>query len=160
MQSSRDKGLVCSLACSALLATTENAKARRAGPGVKGLCSCGNPKKTTAHQCAACLAIARDALLDRTLGDLRAQYSTLEFHAKVRGLARTMYQGPKFCAACGYSLHVDICHVKPVAAFDLSATLREVNAPDNLVALDKRCHWEFDHGYLARLDGEWVASQP
>lgn len=77
-----------------------------------------------------------------------AKYGTFAFHAKVRGLARGAYKGPLGCAACGYSLHVDICHIRPVADFPDDATLREVNAPENLVALDKRCHWEFDNGYL------------
>lgn len=60
------------------------------------------------------------------------------------------------CAACGYNLHVDICHVIGVAEWPPSATLREVNAPSNLVALDKRCHWEFDHGFLDLIDDRWV----
>ena len=61
------------------------------------------------------------------------------------------------CSACGYSLHVDICHVRDVASFPDSATVGEVNAAENLIALDKRCHWEFDHGYLVYADGQIVA---
>jgi hypothetical protein len=63
------------------------------------------------------------------------------------------------CLACGYNLHVDVCHVRDVADFPLTAALAEVNAPSNLVALDKRCHWEFDHGYLAYRDGLMVVGE-
>ncbi|HCT81196.1 MAG TPA: hypothetical protein DGT23_32430 [Micromonosporaceae bacterium] len=52
-------------------------------------------------------------------------------------------------------MHVDICHIKPISDFDSSATIYEVNVRTNLVALDKRCHWEFDHGYLTLVDGKW-----
>jgi HNH endonuclease len=56
---------------------------------------------------------------------------------------------------------VDVCHVRPVSDFPPSATLGEVNAPENLVALDKRCHWEFDHGHLRRTpDGDFAPAQP
>ncbi len=34
--------------------------------------------------------------------------------------------------------------------------MSEVNHISNLVALDKRCHWEFDHGYLTYQDGTFV----
>jgi hypothetical protein len=104
----------------------------------------------------ACLLASFDALRDRTLGDLRGSYGTLAFHAKVRGYARAAYKGEMVCAACGYSLHVDICHIVAVADWPPTATVREVNAEDNLVALDKRCHWEFDHGYLVLVGGLWV----
>jgi hypothetical protein len=67
------------------------------------------------------------------------------------------YRGPRKCAACGYSLHVDICHIRDVANFPDTAILGEVNDSANLVALDKRCHWEFDHGYLAYVGGRIVA---
>jgi hypothetical protein len=85
----------------------------------------------------------------RTLAEIRASVSSVfAFHAKVRGLARAVYMGPKVCAACGYSLHVDVCHIRPVRDFPMDTPLSVVNAADNLVALDKRCHWEMDHGHL------------
>lgn len=105
-----------------------------------------------------CLRCRVEKSSSRTLGDLRAEYGTHAFHAKVRGMARDAYEGPKACAACGYSLHVDICHVRDIASFPSDATLAEVNAADNLVALDRRCHWEFDHGYLLYTDGRFVAA--
>lgn len=71
-------------------------------------------------------------------------------------MARSSYQGPMVCAMCGYDLHVDVCHIRDVAAFPPNATLGEANATINLIALDKRCHWEFDHGYLVYVGGKIV----
>ena len=90
-----------------------------------------------------------------TVGDLRDKYSTHQFHAKIRGAARAVFRQsglPMECVNCGYSLHVDICHIKPVASFPPETTIDEVNSLSNLVTLDKRCHWEFDNGYLDASD--------
>lgn len=87
--------------------------------------------------------------------DWKENYTLGEYHAKVRGNARQVYKllnKPKACAACGYDLHVEVCHVRDVESFPLEATLDVVNAPSNLVALDKRCHWEFDNGFLTEED--------
>lgn len=72
------------------------------------------------------------------------------YHNRLRSHARTAYKGPKYCEACGYDLHYDVSHIRAIADFPSTATLGEVNHPDNLIALDKRCHWEFDHGHLVR----------
>lgn len=114
---------------------------------------CGEPKSRSSRQCHRCL---RERFMSRTIGSLREEYSTAAFHAKIRGLARTAYKGPMVCAACGYGLHVDICHIRGVSDWPPEATLSEVNHISNLVALDKRCHWEFDHGYLTYQDGTFV----
>ena len=50
------------------------------------------------------------------------------------------------CEKCGYSVHVELAHIKSVASFPLSATLGEVNDPENNVQLCRNCHWELDHG--------------
>jgi hypothetical protein len=54
------------------------------------------------------------------------------------------------CQYCSYSLHVELCHIKPVASFDETATLGEVNDPSNILVLCRNHHWEFDHGHLPR----------
>lgn len=87
-----------------------------------------------------------------TLGELRSSYSISQYHAKIRSHARSIYKQnklPLVCKNCGYNLHVDICHITDVKDFPVTATINEVNSIDNLVALDKRCHWEFDNGYLS-----------
>lgn len=149
----KDKGLFCTRRCSAI---HTNAQRTRSGPRIKPRppCpNCGKPKNYGSRECQEC----RNADFNtRTLGELRLGRNVFAFHAKVRGLARSAYKGSRSCAACGYLLQVDICHIRPVSDFPDSATLAEVNGDANLMALDKRCHWEFDHGYLRLVDGLWI----
>lgn len=86
-----------------------------------------------------------------TLQELRDRYSISQYHAKLRGMSRSEYKRHDKAMSCkvdGYSLHVDICHIRDVRDFPMTAAVSEVNHIDNLVALCKRCHWEFDNGYL------------
>lgn len=55
------------------------------------------------------------------------------------------------CLKCGYSIHIEICHVKAVKDFPDTATISRINDPSNLIALCPTHHWEFDHGLL-KLD--------
>lgn len=89
----------------------------------------------------------------KTLKELRKQYGTFQFNAKVRGLARSNYfkynkKNEVKCAICGYKLHVDVCHIKPVKDFSEDCFLSEVNDIKNLTALCKNHHWEFDNGHI------------
>lgn len=52
------------------------------------------------------------------------------------------------CQNCGYDKHVELCHIKPVSDFPLTATLGEINAESNNLVLCRNCHWEFDHELL------------
>ena len=49
------------------------------------------------------------------------------------------------CSVCGYSLYVEIAHKRAVSDFPDEATIQDINAIDNLVALCPNHHWEFDH---------------
>lgn len=129
--------MFCSVQCAARVNPVQHEPAHCA--------TCGTPIRRGR---TVCHAHRNDPLIDRTLAELKSQYSTNQYHAKIRGLARDAYTGPMACRACGYSLHVEICHMRPVSDFPMTATLREVNDPANLVAFDKRCHWEYDHGYI------------
>lgn len=73
------------------------------------------------------------------------------YHSRLRSLARSIYKKsnkPKYCVNCKYNLHYEVCHIKDVRNFDGNATIAEINDLDNLVALCRNCHWEFDKGYL------------
>lgn len=52
------------------------------------------------------------------------------------------------CAKCGFSEHVELCHIKPISSFDDTATIEEVNHPSNVIQLCPNCHWLFDNGKL------------
>lgn len=69
----------------------------------------------------------------------------------LRTLARKKYlesDKPKFCVICGYNFHFDVCHIKDIQSFNSSVTVAEINHIDNLIALCKNHHYEFDKGYL------------
>lgn len=114
--------------------------------------SCGG-RRSDSRRDGVCRDCARSADAERigslTLGQLRQSLSLNAYHAKIRGWSRATYQGPRACLVCGYSLHVDVCHRRPVADFPSVATISDVNDPSNLVALCKNHHWEFDNGHLS-----------
>lgn len=86
-----------------------------------------------------------------TLKELKNKYSISQYHAKIRGWSRTIFnqsKKPKICKHCNYSKYIEVCHIKDVKDFSLDSTLEEVNHIDNLIALCRNCHWEFDHGHL------------
>lgn len=69
-------------------------------------------------------------------------------HNAIRGFCRSWNKNMQSmpCKRCGYSLHVELAHIKPMADFPETATLGEVNAPENIIPLCPNCHWEFDNG--------------
>jgi hypothetical protein len=52
------------------------------------------------------------------------------------------------CQVCGYSLHIELAHIKSVSSFDANTQLGIVNAPSNILVLCPNHHWEFDNGKL------------
>jgi len=49
------------------------------------------------------------------------------------------------CEICGYTKHVEVCHIKAVSKFPHTAKLSTVNALTNLKLLCPNHHWEFDN---------------
>lgn len=78
------------------------------------------------------------------LSDLRYsgpnKYNLIRFYAK-----KIIANQEKICQNCGYSKHVEVCHIKPVSKFPDTAKLDEVNNITNLLLLCPNCHYEFDH---------------
>lgn len=77
-----------------------------------------------------------------------AQYQT---SARLRDEARKAYfqQGGEYkCLHCGYDLHINVCHIKDLHQFSQDTLVRDTCGIENLVALCKNHHWEFDHGFL------------
>ena len=124
----------------------------------KKLCSsCGEvkifPASTTCRRCARLRR--SDLSKESTLGDVRRSLAVRGKHPSwmysiVRGFARSWNKHllTRPCTACGYVKHVELCHRKAIASFGDGATLKEINAERNVVALCRNCHWEFDHGFL------------
>lgn len=91
----------------------------------------------------------------RTIGEYRAFLSIQGKHASwthvhIRHFNRSWNKElrSKPCANCGYSKHVELCHLKPISEFPDSALLSEVNDPINIIQLCRNCHWELDNNLL------------
>ena len=52
------------------------------------------------------------------------------------------------CSECGYTIHVEACHITPIKEFPDTALLSDINATSNLIGLCRNHHWELDHGFL------------
>lgn len=75
-------------------------------------------------------------------------------NSRIRDLSRKKYlksDKPKKCLVCGYSIFFDVCHIKDIASYEESATLGEINSLDNLMALCKIHHTEYDRGLLNEI---------
>jgi hypothetical protein len=84
----------------------------------------------------------QELCLDKKVIHRRSLYNSVRSHARAK-LMRT--DTPKECHVCSYSLHVQVCHRKPISSFDPTTTLRVINDLSNLVYLCGTHHWEVDH---------------
>ena len=83
-------------------------------------------------------------------------------YSGIRGHARNVYRDsdlPKECKCCGYSKHIEICHIKDIASFPATTLIKEINSIDNLVALCRNHHWELDHNSLSNEDFEKIVGR-
>jgi hypothetical protein len=96
-----------------------------------------------------------ESLKKKTIGEFRNRKSVNGKHpswkhAGVRTLNRSwnkhLIELP--CKRCGYKLHVELCHIRPVSEFPDNALMGEVNGEENNVQLCRNCHWELDNGYF------------
>lgn len=152
-----DKMLFCSKQCAANNASRTRSK-RSGNPSQEAkqypCISCGKLRKSqNSPKCQEC--VHKEFLLT-TLGDYIAGLKTSHKHSKIRAHGRLQYKGPMVCLNCGYTLHVEIAHIRAIKDFPLTTTIGEVNNPNNLMALDSRCHWEYDNGYLKFQEGVLV----
>lgn len=89
---------------------------------------------------------------DETKGSLFSRRSGYQSaRSAIRKHANSVFVQNNFlqsCHICGYSLHIDICHIRAVTDFPDSSTISEINDPSNLVGLCPTHHWEFDNGFL------------
>lgn len=146
----------CSQSCAAIFNNSKNPKRKKR---VWHCERCGQIKERKTkyqHICDDCLKRPRrDMYKYKTTGDLRSVYKSKGWHRQnvftyIREQARRIYKKskPSTCVSCGYTKHVEICHIKQVSEYPDDALISEINSLDNLVALCPNCHWEFDHGLL------------
>lgn len=89
---------------------------------------------------------------DFTIGEYRNRLSVKGkhdswVHSHIRNFARSWlsHLTKLPCAKCGYNLHVELCHIKPISSFPDDALVSEVNSERNVIQLCRNCHWEFDN---------------
>lgn len=105
--------------------------------------------------CDDCFGSLRNTLGADSKGCLRSRAAGYQsFRSGIRRHAWRTYRNlnlSRSCFICGYSIYIEIAHIKPVSQFEDSATLAEINNPSNLVALCPNHHWEFDHNLFSLL---------
>lgn len=137
----------CSRSCSTTVANT--AKPKRIAESHYCLkCQIELPNKRS--YCDDCL-IPEDVTLSEAIYTKHHRSSAF---ALVRTRARSLTRKwPKICKYCGYSKHVEVCHIKPISEYPLNTMISAINNPCNLILLCPNCHWEFDHEKkYSRLD--------
>ena len=113
--------------------------------------TCGAETGYRRSYCSDCDPTKPKDFENVTISEIRLQ-ARYQANAWIRKLARRAYENsgkPKLCYRCGYSKHIEVCHVRSIQDFPEDTPMRIVNAPENLVALCPNCHWELDHGLLS-----------
>ena len=106
------------------------------------------------NKCRICVKSIKERSNNRTLKDIRDKSKYYKqhrssLHSAVRAHCRTNNKSIiTKCQVCDYSVHVELCHIKDIVSFADSATIAEVNHPDNILVLCRNHHWEFDNEYL------------
>ncbi len=73
--------------------------------------------------------------------------------------------GTKTCRICGYSIFVEVCHIKSVSSFPGDSLVSEINHPSNLIYLCPNHHKELDRrllqleGISGETEGQMVAAR-
>ena len=113
---------------------------------------CKNCKSNHSRYSDFCSNLCRleETMKSKTLGEC-SSYEQQNKYRAIRGYAHSYFKAlgkPTSCKVCGYNLHVELCHIKPVSQFVESDTVWDCNKPENIVFLCRNCHWEFDNGIL------------
>lgn len=156
IKKSKSGKVYCSRSCSA---KANNAGVQRNPPKIRICYRCGEEFTRSSSQnystiCSKCNQEQID-IKELTLEEYQERLSVKGKHASwknayIRNFARSWNKELKSqsCQNCGYSKHVEFCHIKPITSFDKTTKLSVVNSPDNILILCRNCHWEFDNGEL------------
>ena len=144
----------CSQSCAAIYNNTHRPKVKRYCQRCGALI--GEGQFCQRKYCDNCSSIKVDWSVI-TLDEVQNK-ATYQVSSRIRELARQITNGLnrfKRCAVCGYTKHVEICHIKPIKDFSGDTPITEINNLSNLVGLCPNHHWEFDN-HLLDFDEEWL----
>lgn len=143
----------CSLSCSAQYNNKLYKKRSKINQTCKRCACVYKPEGRSSRR--LCLECATSTTSSKTIGDYRLKVSVAGkhpswIHSHIRGLNRS--KNRKLCSLpcqkCNYSIHVELCHIRPISDFLDTDLISVVNHPSNLFVLCRNCHWEFDNGLL------------
>lgn len=91
---------------------------------------------------------------DYTQRDSIKKLHTSSKFAHIRALCRSWNKDMLLlpCHVCGYTKHVELAHIKSLSSYPPTATLEEVNNPNNVIQLCPNCHWEYDNNKISLPD--------
>jgi hypothetical protein len=140
----------CSQGCSAKINNLKPKRKRK----IRICKSCGENESGRNHYCLNCLAQFKERLLNAPLSKYLQRKNDPNRFAEIRSHAKyVMKSEPKVCKNCGYSKHVEVCHIKDISKFSPETLVKEINHKNNLTLLCPNCHWEFDHMKNGRAGG-------
>ncbi len=118
--------------------------------------NCGRLIKYDSEFCKKCAGSNRsEKIKEKTLGEYKLKYYktgkhsswiTSEIRAFARQWNKNLINSP--CVICGYSLHTELHHIKPISEFDDLSTIGEINDESNLMVLCPNHHWEMDNNLI------------
>jgi hypothetical protein len=108
---------------------------------------CGSFILPESEVCISCRRQARAAPDDLTLQESKYTKNSYAF-IRTRARKIALRLGMNACIVCGYKLHIEIAHVKPIRSFSLDTLVSEINDPLNILPFCPTHHWEFDNDYI------------
>jgi len=118
--------------------------------------TCGNERGYRSKHCKNCHINQQDKInKNKTVGELKEKYKTNKhlihwYSSEIRSFNRRWNKDllnlP--CQKCGYSVHTELCHIKPISEFNNNSKLEDVNNKNNNLILCPNHHYEFDNGIL------------
>lgn len=138
----------CSHTCSASFNNTKRKSRRR-----EYFCVvCNTEVEKRRKWCKECSPLGKENMSISSLFYIKKAAGK---YSKIRQKARSKYLAskPHECIVCGYTLHIEVAHIKPISSFPEDTLVSVVNHFDNLAGLCKRCHWEYDNGHVEIMVG-------
>ena len=132
----------CSLRCAAVVNGRKHPKRKLEGRCVV----CQSPISASRKFCKGCYS--KDVTLEQATYDRNGYKPNAYALVRVRARAKIKKLGWTKCMKCGYDIHVEAAHVRPISEFSEDTLLSVINDESNLLALCPNHHWEFDHGLL------------
>lgn len=133
-QSKTSNPKFCTLSCAAAF-NNKNQKKRQ----VEGRCkSCERPIRSKLVNCSDCKTA--NHISEKTIAEALYKEGANKYQ-RIRHHARNKWLKPESrCFVCGYSLHVESSHIKPIYSFSLDTKVKDVNAQSNVVLLCPNHH--------------------